>query len=393
MTLAGADAPDSTYVSAWVGLGGVFLYYLAAAVLWRWAPRQPIPTAYEPPAGASPALAAYLFENGRCERAFAAGLAALAVEGYLEIRQRGDWFTLKRLRKPDDRLAPEESAALAELFPYGNDIYKFDERDNSRLCVAFYKFKDALEKIGEPKLITSHRAIWWIGVAGLAFLVLRVALSMTFATNLTALGSVVYVSIWCALGGLSLVAAVRAWPATLKRITTWIPMTRRPRHPLSWIDLNPLWLTATAALAFGFLASTSSPRFAAFVVACTLLALTFRNSLRAPTAHGRRLIHGLTGFREFLARAESDRLDRAKEVGITPEQLDRYTPYGVALDVEHSWGEEFTEDLIEMIQFGRVLEIQDISVPSYEGSDSEFGDSEFGDSIIQLRLGPKRARL
>jgi hypothetical protein len=107
MTLAGADAPDSTYVSAWVGLGGVFLYYLAAAVLWRWAPRQPIPTAYEPPAGASPALAAYLFENGRCERAFAAGLAALAVEGYLEIRQRGDWFTLKRLRKPDDRLAPE----------------------------------------------------------------------------------------------------------------------------------------------------------------------------------------------------------------------------------------------------------------------------------------------
>jgi hypothetical protein len=165
-------------------------------------------------------------------------------------------------------------------------------------------------------------------------------------------------------------------------------MTRRPRHPLSWIDLNPLWLTATAALAFGFLASTSSPRFASFVVACTLLALTFRNSLRAPTAHGRRLIHGLTGFREFLARAESDRLDRANEVGITPEQLDRYTPYGVALDVEHSWGEEFTEDLIEMIQFGRVLEIQDIPVPSYEGSDSEFGDS-----IIQLRLGPKRARL
>ena len=51
---------------------------------------------------------------------------------------------------------------------------------------------------------------------------------------------------------------------------------------------------------------------------------------------------------------------------------------------EHSWGEEFTEDLIEMIQFGRVMEIQDIPVPSYEGSDTEFGDS-----IIQLRLGPK----
>ncbi len=386
MTLAGADASDSTYVSAWVGLGGVFLYYLAAAVLWRWAPRRPIPTTYEPPAGTSPALAAYLFENGRCERAFAAALAALAVEGYLEIRQRGDWFTLKRLREPDDRLAPEESTALAELFPYGNDIYKFDERENFRLCVAFHKFKGAVEKIAEPKLVSPHRAIWWIGLACLVFLVLRVVPSLSFATNLTTLGSIVYLSIWCGLGGLSLVAAARAWPATFKRIATWVPMTRGPRHPLSWIDLHPVWLTATAALAFGFLASTSSPRFAAFVVACTLLALVFQNGLKAPTAQGRRLIRGLTGFREFLSRAESDRLDRANEVGITPEQLDRYTPYAVALDVEHSWGEEFTEDLIEMIQFGRVMEIQDISmpVPSYEGSDTEFGDS-----IIQLRLGPK----
>ena len=116
------------------------------------------------------------------------------------------------------------------------------------------------------------------------------------------------------------------------------------------------------------------------------MAVAFLNGLKAPTAQGRRLIRGITGFREFLARADSDRLDRANEVGVTPEQLDRYTPYAVALDVEHSWGEEFTEDLIEMIQFGRVMEIQDISipVPSYEGSDAEFGDS-----IIQLRLGPK----
>jgi hypothetical protein len=386
MNLAGADAPDSSYVSAWVGLGGVFLYYLAAPVLWRWAPRRSIPTTYEPPTGTSPALAAYLFENGRCERAFAAGLAALAVKGYLEIRQRGDWFTLKRLRESDDRLAPEESTALAELFPYGNDVYKFDERENSRLCAAFYKFKDALEKIAEPKLISSHRAIWWIGVACLVFLVLRVALSLSFATNLTTFASIVYVSIWCALGGLSLVAAVRAWPSTFRRIATWVPMTKGPRHPLSWIDLNPLWLTATAALAFGFLATTTSPRLAALVVVCTLLALIFWNGLKTPTTQGRRLICDLTGFREFLSRAESDRLDRANKVGITPEQLDRYTPYAVALDVEHSWGEEFTEDLIEMIQFGRVMEIQDIPVPvpSYEGSDTEFGDS-----IIQLRLGPK----
>jgi hypothetical protein len=385
MRLSGADSPDSSYIFAWTGLGCVFLYYVAAAIPLHWAPYRPIPTKYEPPKGTSPALAAYLFENGRCERSFAAGLASLAVKGYLEIRQKGDWFTLKRLREPDNSLAPEESVALAEIFPYGNDIYKFDERENSRLCAAFQKFKDAVEKIADPKLISSHQAIWWIGIACLVLLVLRVAWSLSFDTSLTSLGSIAYASVWSVLGGYSLIAALRAWPATFRRIATLFPMRKGPRHPLSWIDLQPLWLTATATLAFGFLAAMSSPRFAAFVVACTLLAFTFGSVLKAPTAEGRRLVCDLKGFREFLARAESDRLDRANEVGITPKQLEHYTAYAVALDVEHSWGEEFTEDLIEMIQFGRVLEIQDIPVPHYEKDDSDFGDS-----IIQLRLGPKR---
>lgn len=97
------------------------------------------------------------------------------------------------------------------------------------------------------------------------------------------------------------------------------------------------------------------------------------------------MLYELRGFREFLARAESDRLDRANEVGITPEHLDSYTPYAVALDVEHSWGEEFTEDLIEMIQFGRILELEEMPLPHYERDDSDFGES-----IIQLHLGPKQ---
>jgi len=43
-------------------------------------------------------------------------------------------------------------------------------------------------------------------------------------------------------------------------------------------------------------------------------------------------------------------------------------------------------DLIGIIQFDRVLEIEDLPNASVVGSD----DHDFGDSIIQLRLGAKR---
>src|SRR5580704_2765192 len=105
----------SPEIFIWICIALTFAYYVAVAIALHWRPiRKAEVTSYEPPPGISPAVAAYLFENGRCERAFAAALASLAVKGYLEIRQRKDWFALKRLREPDDRLSPEESTALAE---------------------------------------------------------------------------------------------------------------------------------------------------------------------------------------------------------------------------------------------------------------------------------------
>jgi hypothetical protein len=389
MTLAGADAPDSTYNFAWAGLACVFVYYTAATILLRMRPSPVVPTRYEPPPGASPAVAAYLFENGRCERAFAAAIASLAVKGYLEIRQRKDWFTLKRLREPDDLLSPEESTALTELIPYG-DIYKFSDTDNSRLCAAFRKFSGVLEQITEPKLISSNQIVWLIGVFCLALVSLWVALSIPIGerkASLGSLGSIVYIGLWTVLGGYALMAALRAWPLTLRRVATLLPTSRAPRRPLGWIDLQPVSLSATAILAFFLLATTASSRFAVLVVACALVAFTFRTVLEAPTTEGRKLVSALLGFREFLARAESDRLDRQNEVGLTPKQLDHCIPYAVALDVEHSWGEEFTEDLIGMIQFDRILALQDLPAPRI--GDSKEDDTDFGDSIIQLRLGSR----
>jgi hypothetical protein len=389
MTLSGADAPASAYMQAWAGLALVFLYYAIAMLLLRDSqPSNISVTSYEPPRDLSPALAGYLFENGRCERAFAAALVSLAVKGYLEIRQTKDWFTLKRLREPDDSLPPEESTALSELFSYGLDLCKFDGRENSHLYRAFEKFETVVRSAAEPRLISPHVWIWSVGGGFLCIDAALLAFSLPIRENRTSFGSLAYVVMWIFLGGYCLVSALRLWPATLKRLATFLPNGKGPKRPLGWNDMFPVWLTATTTLAFAFLAVVTAPRFAIFILAAALLAFTFRHVLEAPTKQGRRLLLELSGFRDFLSRADSDRLDRNNEVGSTPATLERYLPYALALRVEHAWGEEFTADLLEMLQFDRAVDYKATSAIGEAIVNNIPARDE--DSIIQLNLGPKK---
>jgi hypothetical protein len=133
-------------------------------------------------------------------------------------------------------------------------------------------------------------------------------------------------------------------------LATHLPSSKGPARPLGWTDLFPVWLTAGAIIAFGLLAALATLRYAVFVLACALLASTFNHLLKAPTAKGRKVLRELTGFREFLVRAETDRLARDNEVDSTPGSLELNVAYAVALDVERGWGEQFAEDLVELLQ-------------------------------------------
>jgi hypothetical protein len=75
-----------------------------------------------------------------------------------------------------------------------------------------------------------------------------------------------------------------------------------------------------------------------------------RYLLNAPTSAGRKALAELTSFREFLSRADADRLNRDNTPGNTPDTLEPHTAYAVALGVEHGWGEEFAGDLLEMLE-------------------------------------------
>jgi hypothetical protein len=87
-------------------------------------------------------------------------------------------------------------------------------------------------------------------------------------------------------------------------------------------------------------------------------------------------------FREFLSRADADRFNRENKPGKTPEILEKYTAYAVALDVEQGWGEEFTENLLELLQFDQAYKIRtpNVSLPDMD------------DRPIELNINPRKLR-
>jgi hypothetical protein len=76
----------------------VFLYFVIVALAIRVFEPQPVLVAqYNPPKGASPAVAAWLLERGALPRALAAAIVSMAAKGYLKIEQSGDLYSITQL--------------------------------------------------------------------------------------------------------------------------------------------------------------------------------------------------------------------------------------------------------------------------------------------------------
>ena len=395
MTLAGADASDSVYLQSWGVLAGVFVYYLLAAVIVQWTSKRPVEmTRYYPPEGVSPGLAGYLYQNGRSERAFAAAVISLIAKRHLEIEKTKDWFTFKRLHPPDASAPPEESAILSEIFFGERDVYEGKRGKHSSIFLAFRKFEKIVQEQALPRLISSHRVLWGVGVVCLAFIAERLTVFLPLGGRKPKGEDLDGLALFVIVGGFCLFGAISAWVATLRRVATHLPNNKGPARPLGWTDLFPVLLTIGAIVSFGLLAALTTLRYAAFVLACALLASTFNHLLKAPTAKGRKLLRELTGFREFLVRAESDRLARNNEADSTPRGLELNVAYAVALDVERGWGEQFAEDLVELLQFDQAVALK--GAPTRDGYTAKDQVEEppvmpdDDNSILHLRLPAKK---
>jgi hypothetical protein len=382
-----SDSSALVYQQAWVGVALVFAYYLLATIAFRWRWRTAVTvTKYEPPQGISPAIAAFLWERGRCERAFAAAFVSAAAKGAVKIQQKEDAFLLYRMREADASLSTDESCILNSIFLGSLDEYSFNAFEYGLLDDAFDEFRKIIKQTVKPALVSAHFVVWLAGVVFSAAILVRAFAALPLQTNGLSLLSI-YPLVWIAVGGSCFVAALHAWAATLRRLSSFIPGVKGRRRPLSASDALPVFLSAAALLGFGFLGSFTSPEFASLTAAVLLVCVIFRHALESPTTAGYRVLAELKGFREFLSRAEADQLNRVNRPGTSPEVLTRFTAYGVALDVERGWGEGLAENLLQLLQFDEAYHrypLPDVHMPAIQAGEEV-------EHFIQLGLSPKKS--
>ena len=371
-----SDASTLIGSQAWIGLGILAAYYLGLSLLFRArAHRRVGVTQYEPPRGITPAVAAHLKENGRYERAFACALVSLSAKGFLEIGQDRDWCSLRKLREDDGRLSPEESIILVSLSVDRQKTHTFNAAEDASLCKTYADFKDVLEDLVEPELISAHWPFWLVAV-GCSLIAVFSVTDSNFVHGVS-WASVGYLGIWVLLGGSCLVAAVRVWPVTLRKLVSYMPWDEKPSRPLDLNDAIPIFLTVSALVGFIFLAVLTSTSFSSFLTALVLVNAVGRHALIAPTDAGSKVLALLENFREFLARTDTDRLNRENQPGKTPVTFEKYSAYAIALGVEHGWGEEFAENLVELLQFDQAYARRWSHIPVHN-------------ERIELRIDPRK---
>jgi uncharacterized membrane protein YgcG len=69
-----------------------------------------------------------------------------------------------------------------------------------------------------------------------------------------------------------------------------------------------------------------------------VIAIGFAWFMPARTLRGARVLEGILGFEDFLARVEGDRFQRMVK---TPELFEKFLPYAMALGVEKNWAKAF----------------------------------------------------
>lgn len=113
-----------------------------------------------------------------------------------------------------------------------------------------------------------------------------------------------------------------------------------PRHTHA---RRQLWLVFAAFLLWVFqatglipLAQTASLGALCITASVVIIFLGTRG-LHHRTRQGSRVLNDLQGFQQFLDTVDSDRLER-----LTPDMLEKFLPFAVALGVEHHWTESFS---------------------------------------------------
>jgi uncharacterized protein (TIGR04222 family) len=336
------------YTPAILALVFVAAYFaLVVLIVRRPGPQRVSVPRYQPPPGASPAVAAWLLERD-LSRAVAAALVNMAAKGYLKIEQSQDLCSVTQLQSDSATpLEPEEDAFSYRLFQ-GYDSFDFDELS--------------------PQLIEAVRAFQWAlqdttyfsSNAGLSF-------PAWIVSGLGVLLALANTHFWSKLGGGSalmgatavatfvfFVVAVATLRGTVEKITTRLPGSTAPQRPWTGADTRPLTYLCVSLggiALFGLLSSTT-----AALIVLGFLAINgfFFHSLQGLTPAGREVLAQISDYRKFLSEVDADAISRLHVSDHVPAQLRPEDAYAVALHLDLGWGEQFVTSITDLVELAAI---------------------------------------
>lgn len=315
-------------------LGLPLLVFALSLRVWRRRGRDPkdqaVVVGYEPPEGITPAEAGTLVDHRAQMRDIISTLVDLAVRGYIGIEEREEKKLLGLItstdyvfhqRKPREEWSPllaHEERFLSGLFSTASHM----ELPWDAVRATYAEARRAAE-MGREMDADDIALRLEQDQAGRTTVSVRLSeLQNKFYRSLPGIRDGIYESL----------------------VRRGYYLKRPDQVKGTWIGLG-IALLVVGLVGAGFAAEEGFGWVAAWAlavgtVASTIVLVLFGLVMPARTEKGARAREATLGFREFLARVETDRYRRM----ITgPEMFERYLPYAMAFGVEGRWAAAFEE--------------------------------------------------
>lgn len=334
------------YELAYLALILICAYFaLIAPVLRLFVRRAVLVAQYEPSPRVSPAVAAWLFENGKLPRALAVAIVNMAAKSYLRLDQDGDLYSITRLG-PDvsPSLTPEEDALARTLLKY--DCFDFDKL-TTELREALQEFRWALM---DTTYFSRHNALfvlpWLVSGIGIACALIQGKYHVVFRGYEE---SLIIMAFGC------LVVAVRTLSGSVEKAISRLPGGNAPIRPWNAADSMTATLVAAALAGICILALLSTTQTALLTAAFVTVNAFFYFSLQGPTTAGRKAMADLVGYKKYLSEVDADVISRTNDPGKVPANLETKHAYALAFHVDLGWGEQFVSSIAGLIESSQVL--------------------------------------
>lgn len=307
---------------------------------------------YSVPAGASPAVAAWLLERNDLPRAVAAALVNMAAKGYLKIEQSNDLFSVAQLQIGSSApLEPEEHALAYRLF-CNYDIFDF-EASSPQLAGALKAFRTAMLNTTYMSASTAWSVPAWI----VSFCAVGFALfqGTSLVPDPDARFSRYVVTV-LVLTFAFFTVALRTLDGPIEKLASRMPGSTAPRRPWTSADGRPITFLLASVLGVGVLAIMTGPFAGMITAAFMVINAAFFHAMFGHTARGKEVLARLNDYKKFLSAVDAGPISHLNSPEYPPAELTQKNAYAIAFHLDRGWGEQFVSSITDVIECAEVFE-------------------------------------